>query len=470
MSDDATTKAKGGKPRTGTLVPCRDANGRRYWAGRIRLADKSKHRIEVPEGKRYDECAARHYVEWAQEREDATKAHYLAKLEAAAARAAATTTATPAPAAEPEGETCDEWYSRYHAYAKEIGQTDADKKRSRWGKWIRPRIGHKRPEDVTRDDVEDIRDALDRAIHAWTQSGGRNNGQEGDASSGKTAMNAWSCLTSAFKAMASSKRRDLRVLDGKSNPCTGVEPPGDKDSRKARRKTFLFPKEATALLGCEAIPLEWREVYAVALYTYLRPGELRVLTWGDVDLDARHINVTKAWDYADEKIKPPKTRNGVRRVPIDPNLAPLLDRMGKGKEPTALVVPRLSAFGEDHLAEQFRRHLTRAKVTRAELHETTRTHVQANFRSCRDSGITWLAMTGLDVAKIMRRAGHDEIQTTMGYVKLAEDLTGELGAPFGPLPLLVDRVALDHFVDHPTLDASDLSVTIVPEEGVEPPT
>jgi hypothetical protein len=43
-------------------------------------------------------------------------------------------------------------------------------------------------------------------------------------------------------------------------------------------------------------------------------------------------------------------------------------------------------------------------------------------------------MTGLGVDKISRRAGHDMIQTTMGYVKQAEDLTGDLGAPFGPLP------------------------------------
>lgn len=34
----------------------------------------------------------------------------------------------------------------------------------------------------------------------------------------------------------------------------------------------------------------------------------------------------------------------------------------------------------------------------------------------------------------MRRAGHESVQTTMGYVKEAEDLTGDLGTPFGPLP------------------------------------
>lgn len=54
-------------------------------------------------------------------------------------------------------------------------------------------------------------------------------------------------------------------------------------------------------------------------------------------------------------------------------------------------------------------------------------------RSWRDSGLTWLAISGLGVDKISRRAGHDMIQTTMGYVKQAADLTGDLGVPFGPL-------------------------------------
>jgi integrase len=336
-------------------------------------------------------------------------------------------------------ETCDEWYGRYHEYQRELGHTDIETKRSRWNKWISPRIGPRPITKVTRDDVEDIRDALDAAVRAWSKEG-----RGEDRISGKTAMNVWSCLTSAFKAATSSKRRDLRALIGHPNPCIGVEPPGDRNSRKARRKPFVYPKEAAAVLACEAIPLEWRELHAIAAYTYLRPGELRVLTKGDVDLASGLINITKAWDYADEKVKPPKTRNGVRRVPIETSLMPLLQRMLEGKSDADLVVPLLSRADAvtsqnrratvDHLAVLFRDHLKRAKVERAELHTSTRTHVQAVFRSWRDSGLTWLAMTGLGVDKISRRAGHDMVQTTMGYVKQAEDLTGDLGQPFGPLP------------------------------------
>lgn len=43
--------------------------------------------------------------------------------------------------------------------------------------------------------------------------------------------------------------------------------------------------------------------------------------------------------------------------------------------------------------------------------------MHVGFRSWRDTGITWLALAGIDVAKIQRRAGHDHITTTIGYVK-----------------------------------------------------
>ena len=248
-----------------------------------------------------------------------------------------------------------------------------------------------------------------------------------------------SCLTSAFKAATSSKRRDLRILA--ANPCLGVTPPGDRDSRKVRHKSFVYSREAAALLACEAVPLHWREVHALAAYTDLRPGELRVLTWADVDLEGGFVSVTKAWDYEAAAVKPPKTRNGVRRVPIERALAPLLRRMDNGRTATELVAPVLSTVADNSLGELFREHMATAGVDRESYRAGTRTHALTNFRSWRDSGITWLAMMGLGVDRMMRRAGHDVVQTTMGYMKLAEDMTGELGAPFGPLPQgLVDGV------------------------------
>jgi hypothetical protein len=52
----------------------------------------------------------------------------------------------------------------------------------------------------------------------------------------------------------------------------------------------------------------------------------------------------------------------------------------------------------------------------------------------RDTGITWLALVGVPLQAMKRRAGHQEVATTLGYVKMAEDLTGKIGTPFAPLP------------------------------------
>lgn len=418
--------------RTGTVQPWIDAEGRKRYRARIRLADGARPWIPIDQD--CDEEEARQIAADFQREEDETGAFLKARTEQTRRRAGVK--GAPAP-----GETADAWFERYHSYAKELGQTDAGKKRDRWKKWISEtpvrggtmRFGELPIASVTRDDIEDVRDELDRAIEAWKRLG-KSAGKKGRAIAGKTAMNAWSCLTSSFKAATSSKRRDLRALEGRPNPCLGVEPPGDRESRQIRRKTFLYPRESGELLSCEIVEIEWREVYAIALYTYLRPGELRVLTVGDVERPSRHVRVNKAWDYEEQRIKPPKTRNGVRRVPIEPALDPLLERLCRDRKPTDLLVPCLAAFGEDHLAELWRKHLLVAGIDREELHHSTRTHVQSNFRSCRDSGLTWLALAGVDVTKIMRRAGHDHVQTTMGYVKLAEDLTGDLGTPFAPLP------------------------------------
>jgi hypothetical protein len=57
--------------------------------------------------------------------------------------------------------------------------------------------------------------------------------------------------------------------------------------------------------------------------------------------------------------------------------------------------------------------------------------LRINFRSLRESGITWEALAGTPIDRIQSRAGHEHIATTLGYVKAVEDLKGKFGAPFG---------------------------------------
>jgi integrase len=168
--------------------------------------------------------------------------------------------------------------------------------------------------------------------------------------------------------------------------------------------------------------------------TYLRPGELLVLEWRDVDVEHHSIHVTKAWNYTDEEPKAPKTRAGVRDVPIEGSLLPLLRRMKRARKADDLVAPQLSTVHRVTLPEMMRRHLLAAGIERTALHVSTDLEHRAVFRTWRDTGLTWSAMTGIPLQHLMRRAGHESPRTTMGYVKQAEDVTGKLGRPFPRLP------------------------------------
>ena len=84
---------------------------------------------------------------------------------------------------------------------------------------------------------------------------------------------------------------------------------------------------------------------------------------------------------------------------------------------------------------RLRQYLEWAGVTRAELFASDQTRKQITFHDLRATGITWMAIRGDEPLKIMRRAGHEDIATTMGYIREAENLVTPIGdAVFPPLP------------------------------------
>ncbi|MGA2450697.1 MAG: site-specific integrase [Polyangiaceae bacterium] len=407
--------------RTGSVEKYQRADGSSYFRARVRLRDDSRVRVDVPNkyahpaGGMTAEQRAELYAAAIQEKEDES-GELLAQKRAREEREAQQR--------DPRnGETCTMYRERLNAYRKELGRRGGRDDESTWKVWIEDRIGHLPIAKVGRVEVEAVRDALDEAIaqHARTE------GKEGIG--GKRARNVWTVVTTTFRAACTAKRQDLRVRQ--DNPCTDVLPPERGDSR---RRTFVYPCEVLDLLNCAMVPRDWRELYAVACYLYLRPGELKAALCSDVDLKAGVIHVTKAYDERAHEVKSPKTRNGVRDVPIHPHLVPLLQRLIRGRTPTEALLPLMAEWSENQRAVKTRQHLRMAGVTRPRLTENTTTTMHVGFRSWRDTGITWLALAGVDAAKIQRRAGHDEISTTIGYVKAAEDITGTIGEPFPPLP------------------------------------
>ena len=412
------------RARTGTLegdkIPLRDAAGRRYWRGKVRLSDGSRARVDIPEPKCYSRTASRDHVAFAQQEEDKAHAIYKAKTAAKTKRAATTPGS--------DGETCDAWYERFMAYRRhEVGNVDDD--RHCWAKWIAPHIGAKPIREVTPDDIENVRDALSAAVIAYEAAG---NAKGEGRIAPKTAQNIWTALTLPFK-YASTRRgpRELRVREDLGNPCLDMPPPRDGVSK---RRHWLRPGEVLAVVSSPKVPRAWREAIAIGCGLHTRPGELHELRIKDLDLASGEVRICRAFDERKRVVKAPKTDEGIRTVTIPPTLLPLLERIARDGKAEDRVAPIIAATDEYYRPGLFRSFLKAAGVDRAELYTETGTHLMIDFRSLRDSGITHRFLAGERAEVVQRESGHFDMATTLGYAKEVSSRGGRYGVPFPTLP------------------------------------
>ncbi len=103
--------------------------------------------------------------------------------------------------------------------------------------------------------------------------------------------------------------------------------------RRVPRRTPQFLREHEVLLLFDALAPRWRPLFATAIYTGLRKGELLGLRKSDVDLDARLLTVARSYDRD-------TTKGGHADVlPIAEELVPYLDA-AIATSPSELVFPR----------------------------------------------------------------------------------------------------------------------------------
>lgn len=425
-----TNIRRGGRPRTGTVETFgTHPDGSPRFRGRLRLGDGSKSdRFDVPQG--MTEKQAKAWVAGIQAKEDAEGGLLAAKRAKERELAAAANEAH-------EGETCDAWYERFKAYRRgEVGSVDDDA--WRWDKWIARamvrggsvRFGTLAIRDVRADDVEDIRDALTAAVLAYEAA--ENSTGEGRLAP-KTAQNVWAALTTPMKYASTRKGpRDLRVREDMGNPCANMPPPRDG---VCKRRHWLRPVQWTQFIAWLAPrDRDWAEAYGVGLYLHLRPGELHELRVKDLDLVAGEVRISRAYDERTKSVTTPKTDMGIRTVTIPPTLMPLLERIARERGAEDRVCPIVAATPEKSRAGIYRERLQAAEIDEPAFFVETRTHLMIDFRSLRDSGVTWRFLAGERAEIVQREAGHEHIATTLGYAKEVQNRGGRYGEPFPQLP------------------------------------
>jgi hypothetical protein len=221
------------------------------------------------------------------------------------------------------------------------------------------------------------------------------------------------------------------------NPARDVQGP---DRGIERSGPYLFPVEFLAIMHCARVPTRWKRLVAFAVCTYARRGELEALEWSDVQLDRGYIHIHRAVDSKGE-IKPTKTGD-TRKVPIEPTLLPLLERMhddaaGEGRVFTSMPPA-------EEMAKRLRRYVAWACEDagielREELLADDETRRPLVWHDLRHTGITWRAVRGDDPLKVQRAAGHTDLRTTQRYINEAQTFEdrGTFGEPFPPLPSTV---------------------------------
>jgi integrase len=311
--------------------------------------------------------------------------------------------------------------------------------RSRMRDHILPILGRLDARTFSRDDVERLRDDLDVKI-------GRNFSVDAEGKrrtfSCKTAASCWTLVTSMCDAMVNAKKREFRTRT--DNPCHDVKAP-ERGARKA--KQYLYPSEFLQFVSCEDVPLRWRRAVAVAIYTYTRDAELRVLRWdaGDVDLEHAILSVTRAYN----RRKPGETKgtksDTPRRFAIEPALVPLLRAMHDAAGGKGAIVDLSDKGG---MANTLRRWLWKAGIRRPELHKGTPQCKPMTWHDLRATGATWMAVRGDDPLKIKQRLGHTTVSTTEVYIREAEAIRDGFGDVFPPLPQALLRIAPGRYPAH----------------------
>ncbi|MFZ5891260.1 MAG: site-specific integrase [Myxococcota bacterium] len=401
--------------RLGTVVTTKSG----LLQGIITLVDGSRKRLKpFPKGTSKEMAREKTHVRALQARELGAKKHV--------------------PAGAPSD--AERWWDNFFAARDARGLSPV---RFLYTTHIKPVQGEKHPRDYTREDCERQVATLDEKI------------ARGDMS-WKTAANAWGLFTKALKVASSAKSGSLRVR--RDNPCIGVEPP---NRGEAKVKQWLYPTEFAKLAACSDVPLRWRRMYALLAYTYVRPNELRALDWQDVDLDVGTIHICKAWDEKRGRLKVPKTAAGVRYVPIEPALLPML----KAIRPASGQGPLLQMGPMEDWAERFRRHLHLAEVARPELFADNETHKQITLYDLRATGITWRCLRQDYGPAIQQAAGHEKYDTTDGYIRTAAVFVGRVGEPFPTLPPELLSSPSDHPKRSPKTQVVDFIAT---PAGIEP--
>ena len=165
-----------------------------------------------------------------------------------------------------------------------------------------------------------------------------------------------------------------------------------------------------------------RYMLLTIIYTGMRPGEIRVLTWHDIDFENQQIHITKSWDYDNNKIvnydsdeinKETKNRSSTRVIAVDHKLLDILLQLRENGTERLFInndgtIPTSTAVNK-----VLRKHLKKLNIEKEGFH----------FHSLRHTHVAMLLFKGVDLYSISKRLGHSNMSITAStYAYMLDEL------------------------------------------------
>jgi integrase len=199
---------------------------------------------------------------------------------------------------------------------------------------------------------------------------------------------------------------ETKIIRGVSNsPVFGL-----KIFLKEDKKPEILKIDELRLLLRKARELNhpWYPIWAVALMTGMRNGELFALKWSDVDLDKGLITVQRSYNKRTHEFK--CTKAGYwRTVPISKELKSILLQLSSCKSisESEFILPRLGLWDQGHQAKVLKSFCREISVSEIKFH---------TLRAC---FATQLISEGVEPIKVMKVCGWMDLKTMARYVRLA---------------------------------------------------
>jgi integrase len=145
---------------------------------------------------------------------------------------------------------------------------------------------------------------------------------------------------------------------------------------------------------------------AIALHTLCRAGELRALTWADIDWEGRQLSVSKTRDVK-TGLKFRTKNSETRKIPINDELLAILKELRSQtfSAPSDPILPVWREFASGDQGKPL-------KIVCKSLQLP-----EIRFHDLRASGITILLLKGVPAPKVMLLAGHRRLSSIQHYLR-----------------------------------------------------